>query len=261
MYTQVLKLVDVYAKFENLTRELGETVPASFESRRSTFKEKLMNELHDVYDFYQPLDRDIHERQMLLIPVKLKNKIIADQIFREEEVFPSSEVPEPDNVDKHIVYSALKVHNDLKGMKGHEGFNVSLNCAKSIVPESLKTFLTIVSFGLDGVEKAFGGEEGDFETGSDESDSDTDDEQDSEEADVSGTEKKLLSIAQDIVYVASHGKKLTPKHIGLVFSLNRSKKLVTLFNRAGHCISYRQLLQIDTALANETLNSLDYVTG
>lgn len=74
---------------------------------------------------------------------------------------------------------------------------------------------------------------------------------------------KILSIAQDIVYVAGRGKKLTPKHIGLAVTLHhkRSQKLVNLFNRAGHCATYRQLRQIYTSLAEETLNTLDYSTG
>ena len=36
---------------------------------------------------------------------------------------------------------------------------------------------------------------------------------------------------------------------------------VNLFNRAGHCLSYNQVLQIDTSLAQQTLQTLDKVTG
>lgn len=85
---QVLLLESVYQRFVTMAEELGETVPASFESRRSTFKEKLEKDLADVYEFYQPMNRDIHERQMLLIPVKFRNKLIADQYFNQENYQP-----------------------------------------------------------------------------------------------------------------------------------------------------------------------------
>lgn len=73
-----------------------------------------------------------------------------------------------------------------------------------------------------------------------------------------------MSVAQDLIYGISKGKKWTPKHIGLTSTLHqatRSKDLVNLFHRAGHCLSYKQLLQIDTALAKNTLELMDPTTG
>ena len=63
---------------------------------------------------------------------------------------------------------------------------------------------------------------------------------------------KVLSCAQDIVYGVSGGKKWTPKHIGLGSTLHqvtRSKDLVKLFSKAGHILSYDQIFQVDTSLA------------
>lgn len=54
-------------------------------------------------------------------------------------------------------------------------------------------------------------------------------------------ETKVLSVAQDIVYTMSGGRKWTSKHIGLGASLHqatRSRKLVELFHNAGHINSY-----------------------
>jgi hypothetical protein len=71
---------------------------------------------------------------------------------------------------------------------------------------------------------------------------------------------KVLSLVQDMVYGVSGGKKWTPKHIGLGSTLHqatRSKHLVNLFHKAVHCLSYQQILQVDTALAEHTLESLD----
>jgi len=58
-------------------------------------------------------------------------------------------------------------------------------------------------------------------------------------------------------------KKWTPKHVVLACTLNqatRSKDLVRLFNKAGHCLSYEQVLQVDTTLAESTVESLDPAT-
>ena len=70
----------------------------------------------------------------------------------------------------------------------------------------------------------------------------------------------VLSVAQDIVYGVSSGKKWTPKHVGLGSTLHqvtRSKHLVDLFHKAGHILSYDQILQVDTGLAKHVLISLD----
>ena len=74
---------------------------------------------------------------------------------------------------------------------------------------------------------------------------------------------KVLSVAQDLVYIVSSGRKWTPKHVGLsstLYQATRSKDLVRLFNKAGHCLSYEQVLQMDTSLAESTLKSLDLTT-
>ena len=75
---------------------------------------------------------------------------------------------------------------------------------------------------------------------------------------------KALAFAEDIVYGVSNGKKWTPKHIGLGSTLHqvtRSKDLVKLFHKAGHILSYDQILQVDTGLAESFLNSLDEESG
>lgn len=256
-------------------KEFGETVPASFESRRSTFKEKLSIELSDVYEFYQPVDRDIHERQMLLIPIKFRNKMIADQYFNQLNCQPSPSCDsDADDSRRNMIHSALKIHSELESKPGHVGFNVSYESAMAIVPKSLLMYLSVLIHGQDAVEKVLdddeandmyiSDEDGEDDDG-DESDSDSDEDSDDNlfKKNPAVYTNKILSIAQDIIYVASRGKKITPKHIGLAVTLHhkRSQKLVTLFNRAGHCLTYRQLLQVYTSLAEVTLDTLDYSTG
>ena len=64
--------------------------------------------------------------------------------------------------------------------------------------------------------------------------------------------KLVLSIAQDIVYVTSHGNIKSPKHVALpitVKSKTGSSEIVTLLNQFGHGISYSVLREAETAMA------------
>lgn len=68
------------------------------------------------------------------------------------------------------------------------------------------------------------------------------------------TQCRILSIAQDLLFVVSKGRKMTPKHIALgnaIHHLSRNKSLLTMVNRFGHCISHDQVMRINTAVANQ----------
>ena len=122
----------------------------------------------------------------------------------------------------------------------YQGFSVSEDAAIECIPDSLYMLLKLI----------FGGQEAL--------------EYDSAENDEELVRSRVLSIAQDLVYCVSGGKKWTPKYVGLASALHqatRSKDLVKLFNKAGHRLSYEQVLQIDTSLAESTLKSLDHTTG
>ena len=63
---------------------------------------------------------------------------------------------------------------------------------------------------------------------------------------------KMVSIAEDIVFIASNRSKLTPKHITLPItmkSITGSSEVVTLLNRFGHGVSCSKLEEIETAVA------------
>ena len=58
---------------------------------------------------------------------------------------------------------------------------------------------------------------------------------------------RIISIALDLNYRANRDKFLTPKHIGMANSLHqatRSKELVTRFHKAGHVMSYREVIAL-----------------
>ncbi len=71
--------------------------------------------------------------------------------------------------------------------------------------------------------------------------------------------KLVLSLGQDPVYAVPKGKIWTLKHIGLgstVHQATRSNELVTLLHNTGHSIAYKDILKIDTSLAQKTIESL-----
>ncbi|KAL1251048.1 hypothetical protein QQF64_018844 [Cirrhinus molitorella] len=63
---------------------------------------------------------------------------------------------------------------------------------------------------------------------------------------------KVISICQDIVYLASKGRRQTPKSLCLgltVRHLTGSSQIVSLLNRLGHCASRDTIVSLDTSLA------------
>ena len=61
-----------------------------------------------------------------------------------------------------------------------------------------------------------------------------------------------LSLSQDLIHSATRGRIKTPKHVVLpmtVKSLTGNVELITILNRFGHGLSYSQIEEVETALA------------
>ena len=72
-----------------------------------------------------------------------------------------------------------------------------------------------------------------------------------------------LSIAQNYIKLKSRARKRMLKDVGLGISLKnslRSKEFITLLNNLGHCISYDEILRIDTEWAKALLEKYDSYT-
>ena len=66
----------------------------------------------------------------------------------------------------------------------------------------------------------------------------------------------VLSLGQDLIHCVSRGRIKTPKHVTLpltVKSLTGSAELVTILNRFGHALSYSQIEELETALAEKEI--------
>ena len=128
-------------------------------------------------------------------------------------------------VDQLIVRVAEVIKNDIKSVSGIninplDPTDISLEKVKSLIPQTLQRFLELV-------------------TGS-------------------ANIRKLSSIAQDLISLQSNGKKRMPKHVGLGVSLKsnvRSKEYITYLHRLGHCISYDDVLRIDTTWATNLVKA------
>ena len=146
-----------------------------------------------------------------------------------------------DEIFVSLVHIALKLGTEIMSHPNFNGFSVSDENAIACVPNSLYIFLMLL----------YGGESVLEEEGT-------------ENIEEGNTRTKVLNVAQDLVYGITDGKKWTPKHVGLAMTLHqatRSQDLVRLFHKAELTLSYEQVLRVGTALAENTLESIDYETG
>ena len=75
-----------------------------------------------------------------------------------------------------------------------------------------------------------------------------------------GDERHVLMLCQDIVHCATHARIKMPKHVALgvaVHHMTRSKQLVTLLSRMGHCETYENIQAMETSHAREILVKSD----
>ena len=64
---------------------------------------------------------------------------------------------------------------------------------------------------------------------------------------------KAISVCQDIMYLASKGRRQTPKSLCLCLSIRHltgSSQVVSLLSGLGHCASWDTVVSLDTALLN-----------
>ncbi|CAG2247532.1 unnamed protein product [Mytilus edulis] len=68
--------------------------------------------------------------------------------------------------------------------------------------------------------------------------------------------RRIMSLAQDLIYSVSKGYTKTPKHVALAIYLKTqtgSSEIVKIINRFGHSVSYDQVEEIETAIAEKMI--------
>ena len=186
---------------------------------------KVTNQMMHLSLFTSSKHRNPLERDTLLIPNNYAKTLLSDthydaQSDDNDDQYEDTIAPyEPaDNLFVYMVHVAPRLTKDLNETDGHTGLNINEDGYINCIPDSLYMFLSMMYGGLDILDK-----ESNYEN---------------------PRQSQILSVAQDIAYGVSEGKKWTPKHVGLGSPLHqstRSKKLVNLFHRAGHCLPYTDL--------------------
>ena len=72
------------------------------------------------------------------------------------------------------------------------------------------------------------------------------------------TTAKILSLCQDLVYVANKGKVQTPKSLALAMAVRQisgCSGLINILNGFGHCVSLSSTMAYDSAIAQATINA------
>lgn len=245
----VIELDKVWVRYQEIAHELGKEIPRSFISRLSTFKQKIAEHVKNDYDFIVLRDQPAPDRQTILVPVMFSHIPYSQWTCNDDETEELANIPLFQSEDSEhflpMINVALKLRSDILSQPAYKGVDVTEELAIDCVPTSVYMFLRLLLGGQSLLD----------------ADPDEDIDEDKEEL---CKRSRVLSIAQDLVFSVSGGKKLTPKHIGLGATLHqatRSKQLVDLFHRAGHVISYRDILRIDTSLATSTLEKMDPTTG
>lgn len=127
---------------------------------------------------------------------------------------------------------ATKIRFDVKDAPGHNTYEgLDLEHMKAVTPDSLFLILQLLAHGCE----------------------------ENEVLKKPAQFKRVMSIAQDVIFAASNGKKLTPKHIGVVVAIHKAtrlKSLIQLLAAATHTGRYEKVQEIDTSIANTKLKDL-----
>ena len=198
----ILDLVDVWARFCDISDSVQIDIPSSFQTRRNTFKEKLADRLKGIYEIIVLHDQPRTEPRTVLVPSKFRHIPVSEMVNDEgndtERPIPSFKHHDQDTF-LSMVHVALQIRGDMLSHLKPDGLEISENRAINSIPDSLYMFLNLL----------LGGQcllEGD-------------------ELDDDKKEAK--------------------------------RRLVNMFNHAGHVMSYREVIKLDNALGKKTLDTMD----
>jgi len=251
----VFDMIKVWETYGEITTELGLEVPAKYLSRRHSFYEDVKRAIGAKAGFVRPLGGG--NKSLLMYPGDESDFVISHSLSKDtsSDLMASSEsessaaedssgedqdtFSNDGNAFQEMVHVALRIRADLDQTPGHDCSwrNIDQKHVQTIVPNSLYLFLVLLFGGMSAVDDLS------------DPDARTEDE---------NTQRCVLSVAQDIVFGVSKGKKLTPKHVGLGLTLHqatRSESLIDLFHAANHCIPIQTVRKFDNAIANQILES------
>ena len=244
----ILECEQVWENYVKLCEDNNHKVPASFESRRSTFKERLSDRISSFYTFHKVDKCGDYKRRTLLVPVGIKSQSfmnsIHDNFVDEDDDIKLAPCNDSDNI-MHVIRASLYLRKVIQEHSVNTKTYPTEENTYSAVPEALYTHMALMHGGSDIL------------------DVDGDDGEDAR-CKAETFRKKILDICQDIVFSVTDGKNIPPKQFSIPMTmhhLTRSKKAVQLVNKAMPSMSYKKVLQADNAIAVDALKSLDLRTG
>ena len=237
----VYDMTNVFKSYLTLCDNESVQPSPSYISRRSTFYDEIQKRVGESGAFVMAKNQ---KQTTLLYPSQFLAKRLTnhshvqsgDTSSAEESAAEDMSIPQGSTSLQELVHTALKIRDDLQSTQGHAAGwgGIDKEHVDKVVPQSLHLFLSVLFGGMSFLS--------------------------CDEDKSANIETRICSIAQDIVYVVSNGRKLTPKHVGLGLTLHqatRSSSLVELFNSAGHTIGIDKIRRIDTTIADDILHRYD----
>ena len=155
-----------------------------------------------------------------------------------------------DNKTLELVHTALRLRGGILAHPKNKSARLTEETAYASVFEDLYKFVVILHDGTDVIDCEEEIEDKRFE-----------DEYDN----MFKVRRLFLDICQDLMYTVTRGKNIPPKQYALSLTTHqmsgRNKTLLELGHKTHQLIPYKKILQADTAIAEETLKSLDEETG
>ena len=179
-------------------------IPQKYQSRKNSFYDCVKKALGEQASFARPINQQAH---LLIYPSKKSQLALAQQLATTIDDEGSDIILALQNNSlQQLVHTALHIRNELENTGHKSGWGgIDSQHVRPIIPESLYLFISILLGGTNML--------------------------DNEQTLIDKLHNNICSTAQDIIYLASGKKKLTPKHIGLDLTLHqatRSEKLVEM---------------------------------
>ena len=234
---KAVKISELLERFVSKLSEEGVSAPSY---RSSKLKNRLIKSFGNRLSYHQPQDRSqseiIYSSRVTTGEVVETIASTSGEQWKDED--GTEEVPPEAKANEkyfHVYHAAKMIRSLLTEMKPVMSWPPTeddLDCSDSIVPDMLYNMLAwISSSDVEYCNKRVCGVSPDVH-------------------------RIVLSLAQDLIHCVSRGRIKTPKHVTLpltVKSLTGNAELVTILNRFGHALSYSQIEELETALAEKEI--------
>ena len=218
--------------------------------RTDTLKQKLAKRFGDKLSFVNAKARN--ESTLVFADVSkgdLIESLVGSSRICAEEFVPAPTAPSTTSTQQDVFHCTAVIQSDVMAVKSTmswppDVYNDFTDEEVSMIPSSLCNVLAWI---IDGVDMGqpipqVGGDRVSVHS--------------------ADTKRKILAIAQDILYSTRRGHLKTPKHVLLpiaVHHLTRSAQVVDLLHKFCHGMSRSQGQEVDTALAEQVMSNEDRV--